>query len=132
MQSFPNSTLDPDQSTKLAFDRTWLAEERTTMAWIRTATSLITFGFAIYSFFVIPSGAGHGLTTRQRGASIYAVMLICLGLFSLAAAAFQRRQAVKQMQALYKQTPPRSLAAITGSLVAAMGVAALAILIFEM
>ncbi len=130
MQS-SRSRDDIDTNTKLAFERTWLAEERTTMAWIRTATSLITFGFAIFSFFVIPSGAGHGLTTRQRGASVYAVMLICLGLFSLAASALQRRQAAKQMQALYEETPPRSLAGITGSLVAAMGIAALAILLFE-
>jgi len=59
-------------------------------------------------------------------------MLICLGIFSLAAAAFQRRQALKEMKALYDKTPPRSLAGFTGGLVAAMGIAALAILLFEM
>jgi putative membrane protein len=44
-----------DRSTKLAFDRTYLAEERTILAWIRTATSLITFGFAIFSFLEFPT-----------------------------------------------------------------------------
>jgi inner membrane protein YidH len=130
MQSSPNSADEPTENTKLAFERTWLAEERTAMAWIRTATSLITFGFAIYSFFVIPTGAGHTLTTRQRGAAVYAVLLIALGLFSLAGAAIQRRRALKAMQAIYHETPPRSLAGMVGAAVAVMGLAALGILIF--
>ena len=42
---------DASVSTKLAVDRTRLAHERTLMAWVRTATSLISFGFTIYKFF---------------------------------------------------------------------------------
>ena len=40
-----------DTSTRLAIQRTRLASERTLMAWIRTATSLIGFGFTIFKFF---------------------------------------------------------------------------------
>ena len=40
-----------DTSTRLAVQRTRLASERTLMAWIRTCTSLITFGFTIFKFF---------------------------------------------------------------------------------
>jgi len=40
-------TVDP--TTKLAVDRTRLAYERNLMAWVRTAVSLITFGFTIYN-----------------------------------------------------------------------------------
>ena len=36
-----------DTATTLAFERTRIASERTMMAWITTATSLITFGFSI-------------------------------------------------------------------------------------
>jgi uncharacterized membrane protein YidH (DUF202 family) len=35
------------ESTLLAVDRTRLAHERTLMAWVRTATSMISFGFTI-------------------------------------------------------------------------------------
>jgi putative membrane protein len=92
---------DLDHSTKLAFNRTWLAEERTLMAWIRTATSLITFGFAIYSFFGIPSGAGHGITKHVLGPRIFAVGLIVMGLISLLLAVFQRRKAMRDMKSVY-------------------------------
>ena len=34
----------------LAIDRTRLAAERSLMAWIRTALSMIAFGFTIYKF----------------------------------------------------------------------------------
>ena len=38
-------------SDEAAIIRTNLAYERTLMAWTRTATSLISFGFTIYKFF---------------------------------------------------------------------------------
>ena len=45
-----------DTGTRLALDRTHLAHERTLMAWVRTATSLISFGFTIYKFFSFEAG----------------------------------------------------------------------------
>jgi putative membrane protein len=52
-------TLDPDlphddtrdRNSKLAWLRTMLAIERTLAAWMRTAVSLIGFGFTIFQFF---------------------------------------------------------------------------------
>ena len=41
-----------DRSTTRACGRTRLAYQRTMLSWVRTATSLITFGFAVYN---IPS-----------------------------------------------------------------------------
>ena len=40
-----------DTATELSVDRTRLAHERTLMAWVRTATSLLSFGFTIHKFF---------------------------------------------------------------------------------
>jgi putative membrane protein len=40
-----------DDSTALAFETMRASHERIMMAWISTATSLITFGFSIYKFF---------------------------------------------------------------------------------
>jgi uncharacterized membrane protein YidH (DUF202 family) len=36
-----------DASAKLSLQRTVLSHERTMLAWVRTSTSLITFGFGI-------------------------------------------------------------------------------------
>jgi len=69
----------PLSSNDLAFERTILAENRTLMAWIRTAISLISFGFTIYKFFhenVNPSD--KILTPRMVG-----MLMIIIGMFAL-------------------------------------------------
>src|SRR5262245_9696300 len=40
-----------DAGTRLAVVRTFAALDRTLMAWVRTATSPISFGFSIYKVF---------------------------------------------------------------------------------
>ena len=113
-----------DASTKLAYDRTWLAEERTMLAWTRTATSLITFGFAIYSFFGLPSGAGHSMASHI-GPRIFSVMLVAIGLIALIGAAVQRRQALRVARMKYP-TPSRfSLAEGIAALLGFLGLFAL-------
>ena len=46
---------DPEIKTShiLALDRTRMAAERTLMAWVRTALSMIAFGFTIYKFLQV-------------------------------------------------------------------------------
>jgi putative membrane protein len=119
-----------DRSTKLAFDRTYLAEERTILAWIRTATSLITFGFAIYSFFGNPSGPEHA-NTSHLGSRIFSVALISVGLLSLLFAAIQRQRDIKAMQAIYSEAKRVSMATTVGLLIACLGVLALVILLLR-
>ena len=46
--SLPHQAND---ATRLALSRTILAHDRTLMAWVRTSTSMISFGFTIYKFF---------------------------------------------------------------------------------
>jgi uncharacterized membrane protein YidH (DUF202 family) len=48
-----------DLSPKLAVERTWVAYERTMLARIRTATSLITFGVSVYKFFQLLKEGGE-------------------------------------------------------------------------
>jgi putative membrane protein len=85
------SSLAPD-SNQMALDRTWLAHERTLMAWVRTATSMISFGFTIYKFFQFEVAKDapirHGLLTPRD----FALIMVSIGLVSLLAATVSHRR----------------------------------------
>lgn len=113
-----------DSGTQLAVDRTRLAHERTMMAWVRTATSLISFGFTIYKFFQLelkgPTGAGDVLL-GPRG---FALLMIATGLVALVLAGMQHRAALQAMRHTYGAMP-RSVAGAIAFLVGALGIFAL-------
>ena len=108
-------------STDLAVDRTRLAHERTLMAWVRTAASLISFGFTIYKFFQYMRDQGEVDQTRIFGPRQFAMALIGIGLSSLALATIQHRRDVKALRKHYGRIP-YSMATIVGGLVAILGV----------
>ena len=119
-----------DNATRLAFERTQLAEERTTLAWIRTATSLITFGFAIYSFFGTPGGAGHPHASGE-GPRIFSLLLIAMGLITLFCAAVQRRRSIRAMRSIHPEVKTGSMAASIGVAIACLGVIGIVILLLR-
>ena len=107
----------------MACDRTWLAHERTLMAWIRTATSMITFGFTVYKFFQFE--AAHGAHTGVLTPRDFGLIMISIGLIMLLLAIVSRR---KQTAALSKQIRRRrtSLSEIIAILMFAFGLLLLA------
>jgi putative membrane protein len=121
----PTAAVTLDTGTKLAVDRTWLAHERTMMAWVRTATSLISFGFTIYKFFQLE------LRGREAGADVligpreFALLMIGTGLVALALAFAQHRRSVRELTTMYGHIVPQSVAGWVGGLVAVMGIAAI-------
>jgi putative membrane protein len=115
----------PD-ANHLAVDRTRLAHERTLMAWIRTAVSLISFGFAIFKFFQFlreskPDQPPHS----AFGPHLFAILMIGIGLAALALAWIQTRQ---ELKILREQAGPMpySLASVIAAMVAGLGIIALA------
>jgi putative membrane protein len=122
-QNERSATL-PDASTRLAVDRTRLSHERTLMAWIRTATSLITFGFSIYKFFQIELAREGSRSQRLIGPREFALFMIIIGLLSLLMATLEHR---RDLQALRVQYPdiPRSLARVVAACIAVLGLLAL-------
>jgi len=118
-----------DLSTKLAFERTRVAYERTMLAWVRTATSLITFGFSVYKFFEILREEG-GRTHRLIGARQFGLMLVSIGLASLALATWEYRQNIRMLEAQYEGRP-RSLAVIVAALISILGIVAMSLMIFR-
>ena len=118
-----------DLSTKLAFERTWVAYERTMLAWVRTATSLITFGFSVYKFFQIVRAGGER-SNYLIGARQFGLLLVSIGLASLALATLEYRQNIRMLGAQYEGRP-RSLAVIVAALISILGIAALSAMIFR-
>ena len=76
--------------TELALDRTWLAHERTLMAWVRTATSMIGFGFTIYKFFQFEA-PHEGHKASWLSPRDFALIMIGLGMVTLLLATISRR-----------------------------------------
>ena len=120
-------------STVLSIERTRLAGERTMMAWIRTATSLITFGFSVYKFFDIQREATATTGTHHLiGHREFAIMLILAGMVSLVIATFQQRQHLEVLRHHYRSADiPRSAAVILAGVISLLGLAALWAVIFR-
>jgi len=124
-----HSSPGPDLSTKLAFERTRVAYERTMLAWVRTATSLITFGFSVYKFFEILREEG-GRTHNLIGARQFGLLLVSIGLASLALATWEYRQNIRMLEAQY-ETRQHSLAVIIAALISILGIVAISLMIFR-
>jgi putative membrane protein len=93
------------------------------MAWVRTATSMITFGFTIYKFFQFEFQRGAPQVRSLVGPRLFALILIGTGLVALLLAVLQHRQAIRHLPATQKETP-FSLSALVAGLIAILGLLA--------
>ena len=91
------------------------------MAWVRTAASLISFGFTIYKFFEYMREQGQPAESRILGPRRFALFLIAIGLFSLVLATLQSRHEMRVMRKHYAHVP-YSLANIVAGMVAILGI----------
>jgi putative membrane protein len=112
-----------DANTRLAAERNRLAQERTMMAWTRTSTSLIAFGFTIYQIFRYLSESER-LRDPYVSPQVFGVAMILVGLTALILAWIQHRQELKTLRADFG--PMRySIASIVAAMVAGLGLIAL-------
>ena len=103
------------------------------MAWVRTATSLISFGFTIYKFFQYlrenqPAAPHAGLIgPRELG-----LIMIALGVGSLVMATLAHRRDMQILRAQYGVLVPLSLATVTATLIGGLGVLLLVAVMLRM
>jgi uncharacterized membrane protein YidH (DUF202 family) len=121
-----NSTVS-DQKVNLAKERSREAADRTLMAWIRTALSMIGFGFGIAKFYDYLEMA----ELRQALDPIHSTLLIgggfiALGVFGLGAAVVQHLRILRRLaQENFAYTHTRQLPTIMAGMLLIIGVLAL-------
>jgi putative membrane protein len=118
----PHKTND---ATRLALSRTILAHERTLMAWIRTSTSMISFGFTIYKFFQFVRDDRSVPHPEQllepRGV---ALVMILIGVGGLVLATIEYRHQIDVLRRDYEAYGPAggSIVLAVATMVAGLGV----------
>lgn len=95
----PKITAELGLTDTLAVQRTRMASERTLMGWVRTAISMISFGFTMAKAlqFAVQEGALKGI--RVNTPENVALILILLGTVSLGFASYQHRTFVRGLPA---------------------------------
>lgn len=87
-----------DTSTELAKERNREAADRTLMAWIRTALSLIGFGFGIGKFYdYLETAQLHEKLDPTRSTLIFGASFIIIGILGLLAAVIQHARIVNRL-----------------------------------
>jgi putative membrane protein len=100
------------------------------MAWIRTCTSLIAFGFTIFKAFQYLASK-EGVRKPIVSPWVFGLLMILVGLTGLTLAWFQRR---REMKALETQVGPMpySISEIMAALIAVLGIVALVVVIWRL
>ncbi len=131
VQGQSNGVTGLDTTTLLSVERTRLAHESTLLSWIRTAISLITFGFAIYKFSADLLGKSAALEQeRSLGSSNLALIMIGSGLLALLLAAIQHRRNLAAMRAQFG-TATGSMAMGFAALISCLGIVSLFAVLFR-
>ena len=132
-QNFDLKTEMAKRRTDWSALNTRLGSERTLMAAVRTSLSLIGFGFTIYKFFEsIRGNIGAGSVIRVNGPRRLGGTLVSLGIFVLAAAAFQHWHFLKELQHETDQKFPWSISLTTAVVLTLTGIVLLVTIVIRM
>ncbi|GED98886.1 YidH family protein [Gordonia crocea] len=123
----PTGPERPDANTQLAVVRTNLALERTMMAWIRTSTSLIAFGFTIFQFFEYRRAEHHETIASPQ---VVGMIMIVVGLVALILAWIQHERQRRALRT-YDSVLASSLAGLMAALITLFGLVALVIVVWR-
>lgn len=111
------------QQLRLAVERTYLAHERNLMAWTRTATSLITFGFTVFKFFEYLHTSGQTVHSAQVfGARTFGLTMIGIGVSLLTLATIQHWWEMKRLRPADFGYAPFPFALVLAGMIAGLGI----------
>jgi putative membrane protein len=99
------------------------------LSWVRTATALITFGFAVYNFHRIATGDQP--SKRLIGPHEFALIMVGIGLVALLLAMIEYRRDIRTLSMQYPELRRSPLPGAVALLVAVLGFLALISIIFR-
>jgi putative membrane protein len=105
----------------LALDRTRMAAERTLMAWVRTALSMISFGFTIYKFLQVLQEQSKLPVMRPQTPRDVGLTLTGIGTFAVIIACVQHWKYVKKLRPDQPYKLWRDLTFIVACIIAILG-----------
>jgi putative membrane protein len=85
-----------------------MAADRTLLAWVRTSTSLISFGFTIYKFFQYLRQTQKVEPIGLVGPRGFSLLMISIGVVVLIVATIQHRRDMKELRMEYGHCGTRS------------------------
>jgi putative membrane protein len=105
----------------LAQDRTRMASERTLQAWVRTALSMIAFGFTLYKFLQAMQAQSTVPVVLPNAPRNVGLALVGIGTFAVVVACVQHWQYMKKLHP-DKPYRPWDLASIVAILIGLLGI----------
>ena len=120
-----------NDATRLALSRTMLAHDRTLMAWVRTSTSMISFGFTIYKFFQYLAASENTHIHTYFGPRPFALTMIGIGVLGLVFALIDHVRSLKDLEKEHGATY-RSLTGKLAGILCMMGLGLMAVVLFRL
>ena len=122
--------IPPERADLFRYRTYFLSLENMEAAWVRTAVSLISFGFTISKIFQsLRESKGQGATLFSPGA--VGIIMIAIGLGGLVAATLEHRRALRELRKECPGLPP-SVAGGTAIVLIMLGIVALLGAIFRL
>lgn len=112
------------ERNNLAIDRTVMGADRSMMAWMRTALSLISFGFTIYKFLqaTIKVEAVEQLIIKAQSPRRFGLTLIALGVISVFLGSMEYLAIINRMNKIStRKYSPFSFSFIVGMIIGLLG-----------
>jgi putative membrane protein len=89
-----------EDRTNLALGRTLMAADRSLMAWVRTALSLISFGFTLYK--VLQGFQDSGQLKKEHSARTIGLFLTAMGTFAIVAGTIDYWRTFKELRRFHE------------------------------
>ena len=112
-----STTAMAEDRTDLAFERSRLASDRTTMGYMRTATSLIGFGFSIPALFRVLTDVPGLEDAPVERARLIGIFMLVLAVLMLSIAIVQQITFLKRLSDISGKPFPISPALISAVLI---------------